>query len=271
MPETDQEKAVLETDIGRGLSDLGVECGSVLVVHSSLSSFGYVQNGAEGLIKALTAHLTDRGTLLMPAFVQRVNGQSASYEDRRRVWDIDHTPSDVGLVTETFRKMPGVVRSDHPTDSFCAWGRGARDATQGHATAHGRPSPWDDRCFGVGSPWEWILDHDAHYVLMGVDFGRCSMLHFAQALYAERVGLYDETPPKWPRFDFVAVGRILEQQGLVQETTVGTSRWLHIRSKTLVDESLMILEADPDLIRPIPIAPYLSERWIEAVEAEKRE
>ncbi len=260
----------METDIWRGLSDLGIEQSSSLVVHSSLSSFGHLLGGAAGLISALMTHLSGRGTLLMPAFVQKVNGESASYEDRKRVWDIHNTPSDVGLITETFRKMQRVVRSDHPTDSFCAWGRGAEEATSGHVAAYGRPSPWDDRCFGVGSPWEWILDQDAHYVLMGVDFGRCSMLHFVQALYAETQGLYDESPPKWPRFDFVALGEVLQTRGLVQETTVGDSHFLHIRSGALVDESLGILAADPELVRPVPIAPYLSEEWKQAMEAERR-
>jgi len=253
------EELVYKEDIQQGLQQLGIGVGGDVVVHSSLSSFGYVVGGPETVIRALMEQVTEVGTVLMPAFVQRVHGRKASYEDRVRHWNIRESPSDVGLITETFRRTHGVLRSDDPTHSFCAWGAGADAATRGHKHAWGRPSPWNERAFGKGSPWDWMYEHNAHYLLMGVDFDVCSILHYVQALYAEQEGLYEAVPPQWPGFDFSEMGSALKKRGLVDQVRVGASVWLRIRSRTLVDEALLILRRRPAMIRVQTIVPAGSE------------
>mmetsp|Transcript_44134 Transcript_44134/g.95737 ORF Transcript_44134/g.95737 Transcript_44134/m.95737 type:complete len:221 (-) Transcript_44134:130-792(-) len=55
------------------------------------------------------------------------------------------TPSNVGIIPETFRLTSGVVRSLHPSHSVCAWGRLAEDLTKEHEldeTPVGRRSPF---------------------------------------------------------------------------------------------------------------------------------
>lgn len=237
--------------IQKGLAGLGVKCGSEVMVHSSLSSFGYVEKGAMTVINAIIAQVSQEGTILMPAFVQKINGKAASYAQRACLWDIENSLSDVGLITEMFRKMPSVLRSNHPTDSICSWGRYAREATMSHKTAYGRPSPWDQRAFGIGAPWDWMYNHNVHYILMGCDFNCCSILHYVQALYAEQKGLVNKNMSEWPLFDFMTVGSLLIQKSLIIQIKVGKSIWHHIRAKVLVDESLRILESNPDMINPV--------------------
>ena len=254
-----KDPAVTQRDIRDGLDRLGTGTGSAGMVHSSLSSFGTVDGGALGVIKALMQQVSGKGTILMPAFVQKVNGRRASYPERETEWNVETSPSDVGLVTETFRTTTSVIRSDHPSHSICTWGRNAKEATRGHRTASGRPSPWCNRAFGVGSPWDWMYENDVHYLLMGVDFNVCTMLHYVQALFAERNGLYEGNLQQWPIFSFPAVGEKLKEKDIVDETTVGRSRWYHLGAKSLVDEALGILEGNPEMIKPTRIAPYLSE------------
>ncbi len=59
---------VNQGDIVDGLRRLGVQTGSGLIVHSSLTSFGRVVGGADTVIDALVEIVTSEGTILMPSF-----------------------------------------------------------------------------------------------------------------------------------------------------------------------------------------------------------
>ena len=91
------------------LRSLGVRPGGILLVHTALSRVG---TSPGELIEALLAVLGDSGTLVMPSMA-----------------DDDDVPFDrtsmpcraVGLVADTFRRMPGVLRSDNP-HAFAALG-----------------------------------------------------------------------------------------------------------------------------------------------------
>lgn len=99
------------------LTRLGVRPGMQIVVHSSLASLGEFEGGAENVCRTLMDLVTEEGTLLMPALVQ-YPASGADY-----CYRVQETPAGVGKIPETFRQMPGVVRSWDPTHSFCAWGR----------------------------------------------------------------------------------------------------------------------------------------------------
>ena len=51
----------------KALTQLGVEKGMVLEVHSSLSSFGEHEGGAETVINTLKEIVTEEGSIFMPA------------------------------------------------------------------------------------------------------------------------------------------------------------------------------------------------------------
>ena len=57
---------VTETILIYDLKHIGVSPGMVLLVHSSLSSMGWVCGGAVSVIRALETVLGDQGTLIMP-------------------------------------------------------------------------------------------------------------------------------------------------------------------------------------------------------------
>ncbi|MEE4195474.1 MAG: AAC(3) family N-acetyltransferase, partial [Anaerolineae bacterium] len=112
------------------LATLGLPQDAVVMVHSSLKSFGQVDGGAQTVINALLSYLSPNGTLLMPAL---------SYENVRSdhpVFDIRSTPSCVGIIPETFRQMDGVLRSMHPTHSVCGIGKQAGELLAGHHKDH---------------------------------------------------------------------------------------------------------------------------------------
>jgi aminoglycoside 3-N-acetyltransferase len=79
MSESERTPVVTEGLIAEGLRELGFNPSSVVIVHSSLRSFGYVEGGALAVCRALFAVC---GTILVPA----------------GTWDLTHLPAPPGLV-----------------------------------------------------------------------------------------------------------------------------------------------------------------------------
>ena len=100
---------------------LGLKPGMKLVVHSKFSSFGGVEGGPEAFCRLLMDILTPEGTLMMPSFTFKIYKGKLSGQP----FDYLNTPSDTGIVTEFFRKMPGVYRSADPCHATLAWGKDA--------------------------------------------------------------------------------------------------------------------------------------------------
>lgn len=154
-------------DLVAGLRAMGVRPGDVLIVHSSMKSLGPVRGGPETVIAALQKAVGRRGTILMPAFsycFERV------YEPTEP-FDPAATPSKVGLVSETFRRSPDVLRSGHPTHSVAVWGRLAQSLIDGH-TADGPPMEPMVRAARAG----------AKVLMVGCAFRALSLLHAAEDL-----------------------------------------------------------------------------------------
>jgi len=126
-------------DIRRGLEALGLGRGMRLMVHSSLSAFGWVEGGAEAVVRALQTLVGPEGTILMPSFNHGAifrEGRSASADapvaGGPGVFDPLKTPTSNGRIPDTFWRMPGVFRSLNPTHAFAAWGRDAERYTANH-------------------------------------------------------------------------------------------------------------------------------------------
>ena len=104
--------------------------GSQLIVHAELASFGDLDGGSRTVCEALIDAVGDAGSILMPAFTYSDTLSLPGDLGRRRPVAFHQelpVTRDVGVIAEAFRHMPGVLRSSHPTHSFAAWGRQARD------------------------------------------------------------------------------------------------------------------------------------------------
>ena len=142
-----------------GFRRLGIRSGGVLFVHSSLGSIGHVKGGAAAVIEALLDVLGPEGTLLMPTH---------HYRDGR-VFDVDRTPSAVGVISETFRRRPGVLRSRHPFHPVAARGAKAAEMLRDHER-----SPIPD---GPHTPYGRLIREDAQVLMLGCDLSTLTLLH----------------------------------------------------------------------------------------------
>jgi aminoglycoside 3-N-acetyltransferase len=163
---------------------LGIEAGMTLIMHSSLKSLGWVCGGPVTVIQALMDVVTPAGTIVVPT-------QSSDYSDPA-LWQHPPVPESwwkiiydtmpafdpritptrfMGIIVETFRAWPGVLRSDHPAVSFAAWGRNAEQIIKGHTLEYG---------LGEGSPLARIYDLDGWVLLLGVGYGSNTSMHLAE-------------------------------------------------------------------------------------------
>lgn len=144
----------------------GIKAGDTVMLHSSLGKIGFVDGGAGTIINAFL-NVIENGNLMMPAFPAM--GFNFDYLETKPVFDVKNTVSRMGMITETFRKMPGVKRSLHPTDSVVALGPYAEEIVKGH---YGRLTPYDDH-----SPFYKLCAMHGKIVLLGVDFNSLTNLH----------------------------------------------------------------------------------------------
>lgn len=154
-------------ELARQLTELGVERGSVLVVHTAFSQVSPLAGGPDALIDALLAHVGEQGTLVMPSMS----------DDDDHVFDAQRTPCvGMGIVAERFWRRAGVLRSDSP-HAFAAQGPRAAQITAPHPidVPHGLDSP-------IGRAYEL----DAQVLLIGVGHDANTTVHLAENMAAAR-------------------------------------------------------------------------------------
>lgn len=157
-----------KADILAALRAAGVQESAILMAHTSLSEFGYIEGGADALIDALLEAIGPRGTLAMPTLSFSWLG--------RRPYDPKTTPARIGAVPNVFRQRPGVLRSAHPTHSVAALGPKAAEIVSEHCP--------EEPVFGPRSPYARLYELDA-CIIMLCKLGANTTLHMAE----ERAGL----------------------------------------------------------------------------------
>ena len=158
-----------ERSVARQLTDLGIERGGVLLVHTAFSNLRPLAGSPMDVIHALCEAVGPAGTLVMPSMS----------DDDERPFEAHRTPCrSMGIVADTFWRMRGVLRSDSP-HAFAAVGPHAHAITAAHplAVPHGRDSP-------VGRVWEL----GGHVLLLGVGHDANTTVHLAENLAGVRYG-----------------------------------------------------------------------------------
>ncbi len=172
------------TSLKRDFKTLGVEKGSIIIMHSSLSKIGWTVGGPVSVIKALTQVLTSEGTLVMPTFTSG-NSEPSQWEnppvpkswwsiirEEMPAFEVKITPTRaMGRIVETFRNWTNVFRSNHPTSSFTAWGKQAKFITENHGL---------EAELGENSPTSRLYDLNGQILLVGVNHENNSSLHLAE-------------------------------------------------------------------------------------------
>lgn len=140
----------------------GIQRDDVLMIHSSLKSFGHLIGGAETVIKAFQT-IVSEGMLIFPTHTW------ATIRNNGDVFDVNETPSCVGALTNVARNMQGFKRSSHPTHSVCAWGKNSEQYLKCDDNATSPVSVTG--CFGV------LPKYNAKIVFLGAPLSKNTFIH----------------------------------------------------------------------------------------------
>lgn len=180
------------------LKFIGIEKGDVLMVHSSLSKMGFIENGAATVVDACFEVIGPGGTLVMPAFAHQTF--SKIYLDTNPIFNVLHDVSKAGAITEELRKRKNSHRSFHPTDSVTANGPLAEYLIKDH---FGQLTPYNS-C----SPYYRLAEKKAKILNIGVPLSTsCTNLHT----------LEDAGPFKFPIYhNQIYEVKMIDQQGVLR-------------------------------------------------------
>jgi aminoglycoside 3-N-acetyltransferase len=152
------------SDIEAVLSSIPIDSAKPLIfVHSGLFPFGIIEGGVPAVCKLLLDWIGPNGTLAMPAFTFKA----------REIWYQKNTPSEMGVLTEYFRKLPGACRTIHPIHSVSVLG----------AQAEYLVSDIDASSFGEMSIFEKLVRLKSVNISLGTEFeGGATFLHYIEEL-----------------------------------------------------------------------------------------
>jgi aminoglycoside N3'-acetyltransferase len=237
-------------DIKKGLVRLGLRKGDTVGVHSSLSSFGHVEGGADAVIDALIEIVGEEGNIVMSTHSANLSEDKRTQEEKAMgvswlckilPYDPDTTPVRTGIIPETFRKRKGVFRGSDPSNSVAALGPKAKELSEG---------------------WHRLLELDGYILLMGVGLDRCTAMHLAEkrVRFPDRI-LRMITPPKWfvekypgdewewdigPYPDFAKLTQPCLERGIMKTVRIGKATVKLVKLRDLIDLYVEYLENDPD-------------------------
>lgn len=235
--DTPRTRASLAAD----LRTLGIERGSTVLAHTSLSALGWVAGGAVAVALALLDVLGPDGTLVVPTQSGGLSDPAdwcnppvpaawwPAIREHTPGYDAAVTPTrGMGAVVEVVRSLPGFRRSAHPLLSFGAIGPAAPELLDPHPLAP---------ALGDGSPLSRLADAGAATLLLGVGWTSATALHLGEYRSATRP-LTDWGAPvlgaagrlwctwrdvDWDETDFAGIGAELDRSGAVLTGRVGSA------------------------------------------------
>jgi aminoglycoside N3'-acetyltransferase len=249
---------VRNEDIRGGIRELGLT-GLPVCLHSSLSSFGRVEGGADGVIDAF---LDEECTILVPTFSDgfflapvpgmRPERNGLDYDDPRdargagRVYTqaTDEIDPAMGAIPAAVVQRPDRARGNHPTDSFTALGPAAASLVD------------VQRPLDVYAPLRILGARGGFVLLIGVDLDRLTLLHLAEEKAGRKLFRRWANGPDGRPMEvegggcsdgFDALEQVLAP--LARETRVGESAWRAFPAKSAAEAAATAIRESPELTR----------------------
>jgi aminoglycoside 3-N-acetyltransferase len=185
MSDDEKHLPLARTSLAEQLRISGLGEGQTVLVHMALSKLGWIPGGTQAVIQAFLDDVGETGTLMMPTHNSE-NTDPAEWQhppvpeswvqvirDNTPAFDPALSPTrEMGIVAESFRRWPHVLRSNHPVVSFAAHGKNAEFLLREHSLEDG---------LGEASPLGRLYELDGYVLLLGVNHANNSSLHLGES------------------------------------------------------------------------------------------
>ncbi len=155
-----------KSDIASHLKSLGIENSDIVMLHADAGvAAQYIFDDADDPTLEFIDHLLSyfsEGTVIVPAFTYSAT--------KGEVFDPAIVPSSVGLFSEKFRMIDGVIRSKHPIFSVSCIGKYAEYFADSLLTD----------CFGEDTFFEKLHKKNAKLVTLGCGLNRLTFTHYVE-------------------------------------------------------------------------------------------
>jgi aminoglycoside 3-N-acetyltransferase len=232
------------------LRQFGVVSKDRIMLHSSWLSLNGFQGRPIEMINVLKEIISPEGLLVVPTLTYQ-NQSSREFLLSGKPMNVRRSASQMGLLSEVFRRGKDVHRSLSPTHPLAAWGNDSVTFLAGH-----------ENClvpFGIGSPFEKLLQLDGKILTIDAPFSTITFTHFLEDRIAEFLpfSLYEEKTMSGTVIDYegrehkIAVKVLSEQanamrqeqrlideldrQGVIRQKKIGNTRLMLIDCKAMTD------------------------------------
>ena len=216
---------VTKKEFKDALIKLGVKKGMTLEVHTSLSSFGQLEGGAETVIDTLKEIVTSEGSIFMPAL--RLSKELPLTEEDKKLGltvKIKILPPEaertaMGIIADTFKRMSGVFCGPDFI-STAGWGKNGEEAAKG----------------GLN----YAIHNGGMALLLGVDIYKLTAMHYVEgytpddikSAFASSEEVNKIYPPnEWftecghpPVKAWYTIQKMAYEKGLIKEAMIGNCK-----------------------------------------------
>lgn len=229
--------------------ECGVSSGDTVFLHCDAFFLAQISGSStlekmDFFFNVLDQLLGEHGTLILPTFTYSFT--------KGEEFNLEQTPSTVGLLTEYFRKREGVKRSKDPNFSIACSGRHKEKFIN---------APIHDT-FGLDSIFGILYSQNAHIICLGCSFDRITYTHYVEEVlnvdyryFKEFSGqIVDQSTKKEVKVHYfvrdtsfdtsVNLGllkNILEEKSLLKKSTIGRASLFSVRAKDFFEEARVLL------------------------------
>lgn len=244
--------ALSQKAIENDIRNCGINLGDTVLVHSSLSKIGFVEEGAKTIVYALLNVVGSNGNLLMPTSPN--GGFQLNYIQKLNVFDVANDKSKLGAISEYFRRLPNCQRSAHPTEPVSCVGPDAEYYTKDH---FGEQTPYTS-----SSPFYRVSERGGKILYIGVTLDNAgTSLHVLEDAIADfKYPVYFNesfhvdvkfsdgevrsmktkvhNPEQSVRRKCDGLIPLFKDKGVLKENKIGQARTLVVDAKSMLDTML---------------------------------